>query len=106
MGSTNPAAKPSRSSPTSSVSETHDFDPRYDRAQSVDGAKARYVSHDLAYDVHDLERDLDRLLWEGETDDPPVRRAGSFVECVETVDATNAEAACASLLSGGEVVRR
>ena len=45
------------------VSETHDYDPRYDRAQSVDGAKARYVADDCPdYGEVDLERDLERLM--------------------------------------------
>jgi hypothetical protein len=44
------------------VSETTDYDPRYDRAQSITGAKARHVDRGLKYDVSDLERDLTRLL--------------------------------------------
>lgn len=41
--------------------ETPDYDPRYDEAQSIEGAKARYVQLE-GYSIHDLERDLDRLI--------------------------------------------
>lgn len=44
------------------ISETHDYDPRYERAQSVEGAQARYLNEDLDYDLDDLDRDLGRLL--------------------------------------------
>lgn len=54
----------------SSVSETTDYDPRYERAQTVEGAKARYVSDDLPdYDLDDLERDVARILDEGDHPD-------------------------------------
>lgn len=42
--------------------KTPDYDPRYSSAQSVKGAKARYVSDDVDYDEEDLEKDLTRLL--------------------------------------------
>jgi len=48
----------------STVADTTDYDPRYERAQTVGGAKARYVSGDTEYDIGDLETDLDRLLGE------------------------------------------
>jgi len=68
--------------------DTHDYDPRYDRAQTIAGAKARYVTDDLpAYDEAALERDVDRLLTEG-----------------DTPDVTAADRAEASLLAGGERV--
>ena len=52
------------------VAETTDYDPRYSRAQTVEGAKARYVSDDLPdYGILDLERDVERLLDEGENPD-------------------------------------
>jgi len=44
------------------VADTTDYDPRYERAQTVDGAKARYVSDDTEYDIGDLEADLARLI--------------------------------------------
>lgn len=44
------------------TAETTDYDPRYDRAQSIEGAKARYLDDVLEYDEADLERDLERLL--------------------------------------------
>lgn len=87
-------SKPPLSSFGSRRSETPEYDPRYERAQSVDGAKARYVAHDLAYDERDLERDLDRLLSSANDD------AG------EAVDRPDAAVARESLLSGGEVVGR
>ena len=43
------------------VGETTDWDPRSERARSVEGAKARYVGQE-GYDEADLERDLERLL--------------------------------------------
>lgn len=46
----------------SRVSETPEYDPRYNHAQSVGGAKARYTDPQLEYGVADLETDLDRLL--------------------------------------------
>lgn len=52
------------------VAETSDFDPRYERAQTIDGAKARYVSDDFPdYGETMLEGDIDRLLREGEYPD-------------------------------------
>jgi len=53
----------------SRVSETTDYDPRYDRAQSVEGAKARYVDDQLAYSLADMERDVARVLQEGANPD-------------------------------------
>jgi len=65
------------------VSETHDYDPRHDRAQSVDGAKARYVTDDLPeYDEDALERDLERLMTGGEN---PDRRERPTIETQEAV---------------------
>jgi len=49
-------------------SETTDYDPRYDRAQTIEGAKARYVSED-GYGEEQLEADLERLLTESEHPD-------------------------------------
>lgn len=43
------------------IHETSDFDPRYSRAQTIEGAKARYLNED-GYDLGDLEDDLDRLM--------------------------------------------
>lgn len=51
------------------TSKTTDYDPRYDRAQTVRGAKARYLSEDLEYDEAMLEADLERLLDSGENPD-------------------------------------
>jgi hypothetical protein len=48
--------------------DTPDHDPRYDRAQTVDGAKARYV-HSDDYTIQQLESDVDRILTEGENPD-------------------------------------
>ncbi len=45
----------------SRVSESTDYDPRFDHAQTVKGAKARYVDDD-GYSIGDLESDLERLL--------------------------------------------
>lgn len=47
---------------------TPDYDPRYDRAQTVAGAKARYVQLD-GYTLAKLESDLERLLSGGENPD-------------------------------------
>ncbi len=44
------------------IFDTLDYDPRYDHAQSVEGAKARYMDSDLSYDESDLEEDLERLI--------------------------------------------
>ena len=72
----------------SRTATTHDYDPRYDRAQTIDGAKARYVSDDLPeYGIDMLEADVGRLLRGGDTPDvSPEDRARE------------------SLLSGGERV--
>jgi len=52
------------------AAQTTDYDPRYDRAQTVKGAKARYVSDDLPeYGEQMLEADLERLLNNGENPD-------------------------------------
>jgi len=49
---------------------TTDYDPRYDRAQTIEGAQGRYISADLPdYDVVALEADLERLLIRGENPD-------------------------------------
>lgn len=55
----------------SRVSETPDYDPRYERAQTVEGAKARYVAEDVDYSLLDLERDVARILDEGPNPDKP-----------------------------------
>lgn len=48
------------------IGTTPDYDPRYERAQTLEDAKARYVSHDLAwYDELALERDIERILRDG-----------------------------------------
>ena len=55
--------------------ETPDYDPRFERAQTVEGAKARYVSDDSpGYGIVELERDIGRVLREGEN--PDVRGYG------------------------------
>jgi len=52
------------------TAETHEYDPRYDRAQTTEGAKARYVK--LAdYTLADLEADVERILVCGEHPDAP-----------------------------------
>ena len=56
----------------STVSETTEYDPRYDRAQTIGGAKSRYISHDQEYTLSDLERDIGRILTEGENPDKTV----------------------------------
>jgi len=48
--------------------QTPDYDPRYERAQTVDGAKARYVQTD-DYTESDLEADVERILTDGENPD-------------------------------------
>lgn len=53
----------------SAVSETTDYDPRFERAQTVGGAKARYADHGGDYTLSDLERDVERLLETGEYPD-------------------------------------
>ena len=54
------------------ISETPEFDPRTNRAQTVEGAKARYIQQDT-YSLTDLEADVERVLEEGEYPDtfPP-----------------------------------
>lgn len=51
------------------TSETPEHDPRYERAQTLEGAQARYAAHDNGYDEADLERDLERILERGEYPD-------------------------------------
>ena len=52
------------------VHETHDYDPRFERAQTIDGAKARYVADELPdYGLDALEADVDRLLRVGDGPD-------------------------------------
>lgn len=53
----------------SQTSETPDYDPRFDRAQTIEGAKARYADPDLDYDIQDLEADVERILEQGERPD-------------------------------------
>jgi hypothetical protein len=48
-----------------SIAKTTEYDPRYNRAQTIEGAKARYVQVNK-YTLADLERDLERILREGE----------------------------------------
>lgn len=61
------------------TAETTDYDPRYSRAQTVEGAKARYVSDDLPdYDEDDLERDVARVLDEGDYPDRDGRDRPAF----------------------------
>jgi hypothetical protein len=43
------------------ISKTSDYDPRFERAQTIAGAKARYVELD-DYLLADLESDVERLL--------------------------------------------
>lgn len=45
--------------------KTHDYDPRYDKAQTIDGAAARFLDEELDYDSDDLERDLHEIIVEG-----------------------------------------
>jgi hypothetical protein len=52
-------------------SDTPNYDPRTDRAQTVAGAKARYVDPDCQYSLADLEHDVRRILTEGEHPDRP-----------------------------------
>lgn len=47
---------------------TSEYDLRFDRAQTVDGAKARYVAI-ASYTLADLERDVGRILRRGEYPD-------------------------------------
>jgi hypothetical protein len=58
------------------TAETPEYDPRYDRAQTVEGAKARYLSDDLPdYDLDAFEADVERLLEQGDHPDaekPPL----------------------------------
>jgi len=73
----------------SRTAETPEYDPRYDRAQTVEGAKARYLSDDLpGYGLDAFETDVERVLEQG---DHPDRTAEAR--------------ATDSLLSGGERVR-
>jgi len=51
------------------TADTPEYDPRYDRAQTVDGAQARYVSHETDYSLVQLEADIDRILRQGEYPD-------------------------------------
>jgi hypothetical protein len=54
----------------SDTAETTDYDPRFERAQTVEGAKARYVSDDLPdYGIDMLEADIARVLEQGENPD-------------------------------------
>lgn len=58
------------SSSSSRTAETTDYDPRFERAQTVEGAKARYVSDDLPdYGIDMLEADVARVLEQGENPD-------------------------------------
>lgn len=50
------------------TADTPNYDPRYDRAQTVNGAKARYVELQ-DYTESDLESDLERLLTDGPNPD-------------------------------------
>jgi hypothetical protein len=72
------------------TAQTTEYDPRYDCAQTLRGAKARYLSDDLSdYNLDAFERDVERVLEQGAYPDRTARDR-----------ATN------SLLSGGERVTR
>jgi len=60
------------------ISETPDYDPRAERAQTIDGAKARYVQQG-GYTLEDYERDVERLLIDGEYPDKPPMLEGQVV---------------------------
>jgi len=53
---------------TAELSDTPGYDPRYDRAQTLTGAKARYVQLD-EYTLANLDDDVERILREGENPD-------------------------------------
>ena len=48
------------------VYETSDYDPRYKRPRTIEGAKARYVEFGNGYGIEDFEADVERLLKRGE----------------------------------------
>lgn len=52
---------------------TTGYGPRYDRAQTVDGAKERYVDPDTDYMIEDFERDVERILAGSKNPDTPDR---------------------------------
>jgi hypothetical protein len=60
------------------ISETPEFDPRTERAQTIDGAKARYVQQD-EYTLTDFEADVERVLEEGEYPDTAPLLEGQVV---------------------------
>lgn len=90
----------------SRVSETPDYDPRYSRAQTVEGAKARYVAEDVDYSLLDLERDVARLLDEGDYPDGSRAETGPILggQVVMSDGGDPANEKLDSLLSGGERV--
>jgi len=53
---------------TAELSDTPGYDPRYDRAQTLDGAKARYVQLE-EYTLANFENDVERILTEGDHPD-------------------------------------
>ena len=54
----------------SRTAETPEYDPRHDRAQTVEGAKARYLSDDLpGYGLDAFEADVERVLEQGDHPD-------------------------------------
>jgi len=56
--------------PKATTAETTGYDPRYERAQTIEGAKARYVADDCpAYGIERLEADIERLLRGGDHPD-------------------------------------
>lgn len=61
------------------TADTHDYDPRFNRAQTVAGAKARYVDPELDYTLDDMERDIGRLLSGGEWPDADATYQGEPV---------------------------
>ena len=84
------------------VAETTDYDPRFERAQTVEGAKARYVSDDLPdYGIDDLERDVGRVLEQGRN--PDKRDRPTFEGQVVIGDGGNPEK---EPLLGGTRVRK
>ena len=48
------------------VSKTSEYDPRYKRARTLEGAKARYVEEGNGYGIEAFKHDVERLLENGE----------------------------------------
>lgn len=69
------------------ITETMYYDPRFDRAQTVEGAKARYISDNFPeYDEDMLEADLDRLLECGTYLDATVKESFTREHFMKRVD--------------------